>query len=58
MAFYLQRVAPSKDFEYNIKNAFLRVTAHLCKELLLLLRQEVQKPGIYSATLATRRTPR
>jgi len=51
MALYLQQVASGKDFEYNIKNAFLRVTAYLYEEPLLLLRQEVQEPGIYSAII-------
>ncbi|XCP83998.1 ATP-binding protein [Roseburia hominis] len=50
-ALYLQQVVPDKDFEYNIKNAFLRVTAYLYEEPLLLLRQEVQEPGIYSAII-------
>jgi len=50
-ALYLQQVVPNRDFEYNIKNAFLRVTAYLYEEPLLLLRQEVQEPGIYSAIM-------
>ncbi len=48
---YLQQVTPDKNFEDNIKNAFLRVTAYLYEEPLLLLRQEVQEPGIYSAII-------
>ncbi len=48
---YLQQVTPNESFEYNIKNAFLRVTAYLYEEPLLLLRQEVQEPGIYSAII-------
>ncbi len=50
-ALYLQQVQADKDFETNIKNAFLRVTAYLYEEPLLLLRQEVQEPGIYSAII-------
>lgn len=48
---YLQQINTSEDFEYNIKNSFLRVTAYLYEEPLLLLRQEVQEPGIYSAII-------
>ncbi len=48
---YLQQITPNESFEYNIKNAFLRVTAYLYEEPLLLLRQEVQEPGIYSAII-------
>ncbi len=50
-ALYLQQIEPGKNFEENIKNAFLRVTAYLYEEPLLLLRQEVQEPGIYSAII-------
>lgn len=50
-ALYLQQAVPNKDFEYNIKTVFLRVTAYLYEEPLLLLRQEVQEPGIYSAII-------
>ncbi len=50
-ALYLQQVAPRLSFEENIKNAFLRVTSYLYEEPLLLLRQEVQEPGIYSAII-------
>ncbi len=50
-ALYLQQVMPGYDFEDNIKNAFLRVTAYLYEEPLLLLRQEVQEPGIYNAII-------
>ncbi len=48
---YLQQITPNESFEYNIRNAFLRVTAYLYEEPLLLLRQEVQEPGIYSAII-------
>ncbi len=50
-ALYLQQIQPEKSFEENIKNAFLRVTAYLYEEPLLLLRQEVQEPGVYSAII-------
>lgn len=50
-ALYLQQIQPEKDFENNIKNTFLRVTAYLYEEPLLLLRQEVQEPGVYSAII-------
>lgn len=50
-ALYLQQIQTSKTFEENIKNSFLRVTAYLYEEPLLLLRQEVQEPGIYSAII-------
>ncbi len=50
-ALYLQQVESKKSFEENIKDAFLRVTAYLYEEPLLLLRQEVQEPGVYSAII-------
>lgn len=50
-ALYLQQINDNKDVEENIKNAFLRTTAYLYEEPLLLLRQEVQEPGIYSAII-------
>lgn len=50
-ALYLRQVDEKKSFEENIKSAFLRVTAYLYEEPLLLLRQEVQEPGIYSAII-------
>lgn len=48
---YLQQVNNNDSFEDNIKKAFLRVTAYLYEEPLLLLRQEVQEPGVYSAII-------
>lgn len=48
---YLQQIQPDNSFEENIKKAFLRVTAYLYEEPLLLLRQEVQEPGVYSAII-------
>lgn len=50
-ALYLQQIQSDKSFEENIKQAFLRTTAYLYEEPLLLLRQEVQEPGIYSAII-------
>lgn len=50
-ALYLQQIQSEKSFEENIKYAFLRTTAYLYEEPLLLLRQEVQEPGIYSAII-------
>ena len=50
-ALYLQQIHPEQNFEENIKNAFLKVTSYLYEEPLLLLRQEVQDPGIYSAII-------
>lgn len=50
-ALYLEQIQPDKTFEENIKNAFLKVTSYLYEEPLLLLRQEVQEPGIYSAII-------
>ncbi len=48
---YLQQIRSDLTFEDNIKNEFLRVTAYLYEEPLLLLRQEVQEPGIYNAII-------
>ncbi len=48
---YLEQVQNGKSFEYNIKNAFLKVTSYLYEEPLLLLRQEVNEPGVYSAII-------
>lgn len=50
-ALYLQQIQAGKSFEENIKNCFLRTTAYLYEEPLLLLRQEVQEPGVYSAII-------
>ncbi len=50
-ALYLSQIQPGKSFETNIKRSFLRVTAYLYEEPLLLLRQEVQEPGVYSAVI-------
>lgn len=50
-ALYLNQIQPEKSFEDNIKNAFLKVTAYLYEEPLLLLRQEIKEPGVYSAII-------
>ncbi len=50
-ALYLLQIQPGKNFEENVKNAFLRVTAYLYEEPLLLLRQEVQEPATYSTII-------
>ena len=50
-ALYLSQIQPGKSFETNIRRNYLRVTAYLYEEPLLLLRQEVQEPGIYSAVI-------
>ena len=48
---YLQQVKVQESFEENLKRAFLKTTSYLYEEPLLLLRQEVQEPGIYSAII-------
>lgn len=48
---YLQQIDTNADFEENIRRSFLKVTSYLYEEALLLLRQEVQEPGIYSAII-------
>lgn len=48
---YLQQVKSEESFEENLKRAFLKNTSYLYEEPLLLLRQEVQEPGIYSAII-------
>jgi AAA+ ATPase superfamily predicted ATPase len=50
-ALYLQQIRKEQSLEENIKNRFLKVTAYLYEEPLLLLRQEVQEPGTYSAII-------
>ena len=48
---YLQQINGEESFEENIKRAYLKVTSYLYEEALLLLRQEVQEPGVYSAII-------
>lgn len=50
-AMYLQQVQSGLSIEDNITNAILKPTGYLYEEPLLLLRQEVQQPGIYSAII-------
>lgn len=48
---YLQLIQNGKSWEENIKHNFLKNTSYLYEEPLLLLRQEVQEPGVYSAII-------
>lgn len=48
---YLQQIDEDKTFEENIKKSFLKNVSYLYEEPLLLLRQEVQEPGVYSAII-------
>ena len=48
---YLQQVKSDETFEENIKRAFLKNMSYLYEEPLILLRQEVQEPGVYSAII-------
>ncbi|MCD7784664.1 MAG: ATP-binding protein [Oscillospiraceae bacterium] len=48
---YLSHIDRSKTFEENIRHEFLRTTAYLYEEPLLLLRQEVVEPGVYSSVI-------
>lgn len=50
-AMYLQQVSQNKTLEENIKDIFLEPTGYLYEEPLLLLRQEVQESGVYSAII-------
>ena len=50
-AMYLGQIMNRKSFETNIKDSFLRSTAYLYEEPQLLLRQEVQEPGVYNAII-------
>ena len=47
----LQQINEKESFEGNIKRTYLKVTSYLYEEALLLLRQEVQEPGVYSAII-------
>ena len=48
---YLEQISPDRSFSENIQESFLKITSYLYEEPLLLLRQEVQEPGIYSAVI-------
>lgn len=50
-ALYLQQVQNHPTVEAVITNSILKPTGYLYEEPLLLLRQEVQQPGIYSAII-------
>ena len=47
----LQQAQNHKTVEDAITNTILKTTGYLYEEPLLLLRQEVQQPGIYSAVI-------
>jgi AAA+ ATPase superfamily predicted ATPase len=48
-AMYLEQVRCSENIEENIKKLFLSQIGYLYEEPLLLLKQEVQEPGVYYA---------
>lgn len=48
---YLKQINNKSSFKENIKSIFLKPTSYLYEEPLLLLRQEVQELGIYSAII-------
>lgn len=50
-AMYLQQIRSEKSMKENIVDLFLKPTGYLYEEPLLLLKQEVQEPGIYSAII-------
>lgn len=50
-AMYLQQVRSDKSLKENIQNVFLKPIGYLYEEPLLLLRQEVQEPGVYCAII-------
>jgi len=50
-ALYLEQVRHDFDVEKNIKSLFLSQIGYLYEEPLLLLKQEVQEPGIYFAII-------
>lgn len=50
-ALYLQQIQGNMTLEENIKHSFLMKIGYLYEEPLLLIRQEVQEPGIYSAII-------
>ncbi len=50
-ALYLGQVRTDETVQENFRNLFLSTTGYLYEEPLLLLRQEVQEPGIYFALL-------
>lgn len=48
---YLQQADSNKTIKQNIIDSILKPTSYLYEEPLLLLRQEVTQPGIYSALI-------
>ncbi|MDD7390895.1 MAG: ATP-binding protein [Lachnospiraceae bacterium] len=50
-AMYLQRIDNSLTLRENIQNLYLKPTGYLYEEPLLLMRQEVQEPGVYCAII-------
>ena len=48
---YLEQIDHRLTFEENIKKSYLQPVSYLYEEPLLLLRQEVQEPGVYSAII-------
>lgn len=50
-ALYLRQIRSGKSVKENITEAFLRPVSYLYEEPLLLMRQEVQEPGVYCAII-------
>lgn len=50
-ALYLRQIRPGKSIKDNITDAFLKPVSYLYEEPLLLMRQEVQEPGVYCAII-------
>lgn len=50
-AMYLEQIQTGLSVKENIMNIFLKPTGYLYEEPILLLRQEVQEPGIYCAII-------
>ncbi len=50
-AMYLQQIQSSSSLKENIQRIFLNPMGYLYEEPLLLLRQEVQEPGVYCAII-------
>lgn len=50
-AMYLKQVRPNRTLKENIQDTFLNPMGYLYEEPLLLLRQEVQEPGVYCAII-------
>jgi len=50
-ALYLEQIQQNLSVEDNIKSLFLRKMGYLFEEPMLLLKQEVQEPGVYFAII-------